>query len=258
MRDGVKALVFGSLDAVCDTSGLRLEAINRAFRECGMDWTWDADTFASLQRIPGGRHRLRWYAEHVIGGPIPMSLADRLHWREGRLLADLIGEGRCALRPGVLRLMDEAESADVALALVTGPSAVALDSIEAAFGDPFRLARFRLIVDQGEAVTAPESAIYLQALRALGCRPERAVVIEDTELFTRAANEAGVACIGTPTALSLGQDFTGARACVSHLGDPGLPAEHRSGTVVIDRGLVTLDRLDGVVRCPRRPSRSRA
>lgn len=240
----MKALFFGSIDSVCDTSELQLEAFNQAFDEHRLGWFWDRRTFMKLQRIVGVQHRIRWYAEHIKGEELDFGTADRIQWRQSRIVEALISDGFSRARPGVLRLMAEADATGVKLGLISMAGQFNLKSLEAAIGDPFDLRRFAVIIDRsGADARVPASHVYRVALRSIGCEPASAMVVEDTEICTQAANDAGVPCIGTPNEFSLEQDFSRALACVDHLGDPGNAAHHRSGSLILDDGMVTLNSL---------------
>ncbi len=244
----MEALIFGSIDSVCDTSELQLEAFNQAFDETGLDWFWSRQTFARLQRIFGTQRRLCWYAENVMRYTLDWDVADRIRWQQNRILESLVQDGFSKVRPGVLRLMDEADSAGVKLGLVCVSGQCDLQGVEAAVGSPFALQRFDVVVNRtGLFGRTPGSRVYEAALRSMACEPAATVAIEDTETCMRAADDAGVACVGTPNEFSVDQDFSRALACVSHLGDPGKSARQFSGTLILDHGMVTLERLASCV-----------
>jgi HAD superfamily hydrolase (TIGR01509 family) len=59
--------------------------------------------------------------------------------------------------------------------------------------------RFDAIVSGEEARAKPAPDLYLLACRRLGVEPERAVALEDSPLGVRAAQAAGLTCIGVPS-----------------------------------------------------------
>jgi len=81
---------------------------------------------------------------------------------------------------------------------------------------------FKAVVSGGDVAAAkPDPAIYIEALRRLGCEPARAAVVEDAASGVRAARSAGIAFVvgidGTATADDL--LAAGARHVVGTLQD---------------------------------------
>ena len=81
------------------------------------------------------------------------------------------------------------------------------------------------------------------ALQSLGCRPEEAIAIENTDACAAAPVGAGIVCIGTPNRFASGQNFSHTIASVTHLGDLGNSATHLGGRVLLEDGMVTVDTL---------------
>ena len=59
----IKAVIFGSIGTLADTSDLQLQAFNMAFEEAGLDWVWEEDEYREMLKKPGGKARIARYAE---------------------------------------------------------------------------------------------------------------------------------------------------------------------------------------------------
>jgi HAD superfamily hydrolase (TIGR01509 family) len=131
--------------------------------------------------------RVREIAEACLGRALPPNLEDRYH-------EQLFEAFRTKLTavPGV---------ADV-LAQLTTPTCVASsgthERIRLALTTTDLLRRFdgRIFSAQDVARGKPEPDLFLHAARALGARPERCAVIEDSPLGVEAANRAGMTAFG--------------------------------------------------------------
>ena len=61
----LKAILVGAIGALVETSDRQRQNFNAAFRMQGLEWHWDAHTYAQMLEITGGRNRIRAYADHV-------------------------------------------------------------------------------------------------------------------------------------------------------------------------------------------------
>ena len=94
----------------------------------------------------------------------------------------------------------------------------------------------------------PDPAVYFEALEALGVGPAHAVAFEDSANGLRAARRAGITVVATPSLYLTREDFAGAAAVVSNLGEPGRPFEHRAGAT-FPQPWVTIDGLQALLDC---------
>ena len=59
----LKAVIFGAIGTIVETSDLQRQAFNAAFAEAGLDWNWDIATYHKLLTTNGGQNRLRTYRD---------------------------------------------------------------------------------------------------------------------------------------------------------------------------------------------------
>ena len=98
-----KALIFGSIGTLVETSELQREAFNAAFREAGLDWDWDREAYRSMLKQSGGRKRIAQYARER-GVSVD---ADALHARKTELFDARIREHGLDLRAGVAEILSD-------------------------------------------------------------------------------------------------------------------------------------------------------
>jgi HAD superfamily hydrolase (TIGR01509 family) len=240
----MKALLFDCDGVIADTErdGHRV-AFNRAFATAGLAIEWDVPLYGELLRIAGGKERMARYFE-THGWPVPeperAPLLQRLHALKTDQFLRIIEAGELPARSGVARIVDAAAAAGLKLAVCSTSAERAVRGVVEKLLGPPRLAKFAGLF-AGDIVPRKKPApdIYLLAARRLDVAPAECVVVEDSRNGLLAALAAGMACLVTTSAYSLGEDFTGAARVVPELGDP--PGPH-----------ITLDDLRALVAAPAR------
>ncbi|MGM0386101.1 MAG: HAD family hydrolase [Actinomycetota bacterium] len=233
----LQALLFDVDGTLADTErdGHRL-AFNAAFRELGFDWEWDAELYGELLAVTGGKERTRFHAER-LGLSVPDELVVALHAAKTRHYTRMLAEGGIPLRPGVRRLLEEARAAGLGLAIATTTTPENVTALLRHSLAPDGPEWFEVIA-AGDVVPAKKPApdIYRWALERLGLGPEKCLALEDSHNGLQAALGAGFPTIITVNGYTLHDDFSGALAVLSDLGEPGAPYRRldREGSGVVD------------------------
>jgi HAD superfamily hydrolase (TIGR01509 family) len=237
---GLRALIFDFDGTIAETErfGHRV-AYNEAFEELGMPERWDEATYGAWLHVAGGRERLEAYFAKVRPSLDPQAraeLARSVHACKRRRF-DAIGP-QIAPRPGVERLVAEARVAGIPCAIATtaAPEGVAAflrghAGLAAAFG----------VIAAGDEVAAKKPApdVYRLALERLQLDARDVLAFEDSAIGLRSACAAGIAVLVSPSSYTADEDFSGARAVVSDLGEPDRPCRSLAGPAV-PRGFVDL------------------
>ncbi|HWH81790.1 MAG TPA: HAD-IA family hydrolase [Burkholderiaceae bacterium] len=243
----IEALIFDVDGTLADTEEAHRRAFNSAFERCGLGWCWSRAEYRALLGVTGGKERL---AHHIRATTPPAgqrALLDRipaLHAEKTHAYTAIAAAGGIALRPGIARLLDEAEAAGLRLAIASTTTAANIDALlRATLGDD-GVERFDVIAC-GDQVRAKKPApdIYALALQSLGVPPEHAIAIEDSANGLRSATAAGLWTLVTPTFWTEGADFGAAGLRLPHLGDPGEPVPGEPGSALADAAWLTLDEL---------------
>jgi HAD superfamily hydrolase (TIGR01509 family) len=245
----LKALLFDVDGTLADTErdGHR-PAFNAAFQESGLDWHWDVPLYGELLTVTGGKERIRHYVDRFC--PDAAKAADfaarvlALHQAKTRHYTGLLSAGGIPLRPGVRRLLEEARAAGLTLAVVTtttpeNVTALLRHSLAAEAVDWFA------VIAAGDIVPAKKPApdIYLWAMQQLGLGPEACLAFEDSSNGIRAALGAGLKTVVTVNDYTREDDFSGALAVLSDLGEPEAPYQRFDEAGQGERGYVDLARL---------------
>jgi len=243
----IKALIFDVDGTLAETEEVHRQAFNDAFVAAGLAWVWDRDLYRRLLEVTGGKERMAHYAEAYrpqdVDRVLPMIAG--LHRDKTARYAEIVAAGRVPLRPGVRRLIEEAEAAGVALAVATTTTLDNVTTLLDAGLGAGAAARFA-VIGAGDIVPRKKPApdIYQHVLERLGIAAEGAVAFEDSRNGLLAARGAGLRTVVTPGLYTDGGDFTEAWALVSDLGEPDAPYLHIAGQGAADRlvDLPTLER----------------
>ena len=57
-----KAVIFGSIGTIVETSNIQRKSFNKAFKEFGLNWYWSTTEYKKLLKRSGGENRLSKYA----------------------------------------------------------------------------------------------------------------------------------------------------------------------------------------------------
>ena len=121
----LKALIFDVDGTLADTESAHRAAFNSAFKEFGFEWEWDEALYTQLLEVSGGKERILHYwksvqpdMREVDGGAIKDTI-NRLHELKTAAYEDAVNQGQVVLRPGVLKLINNAFEQGLSLAIAT-------------------------------------------------------------------------------------------------------------------------------------------
>jgi HAD superfamily hydrolase (TIGR01509 family) len=224
MTKKIEALIFDCDGVLVDTErdGHRV-AFNRAFKKKGIEAEWSVEEYGELVKIAGGKERMKYYFDK---NGWPKQFEDReqlikdMHKLKTDLFMQIIEAEELPLRPGVARLVDEAISENIKLAVCSTSNERAVNLIVSKLLGSERQKHFNVIL-AGDVVThkKPNPEIYHLAQKHLNVNASHCVVIEDSNNGLRAAKGAGMNCIVTINGYSENENFTLADLVVPELGD---------------------------------------
>ena len=204
-----QAILFGSIGVLVETSEIQRQSFNQAFKEAGLNWSWDRETYRTLLKSSGGEKRIREYA-NTKGKDVD---AGALHKRKTEIFDDTMVQQGLSLRDGIAEVMKRAKQDGVKLAFVTTTSRANVDAIFEALGDSLQRGDFDFVGDTSVTAAAkPSPDIYVAALDALALDAAACIAIEDTGVSAQAPLAAGIQTVGFPGEYADPADFD---ACVT-------------------------------------------
>ena len=146
----------------------------------------------------------------------------RWHARKTAIYTEMVAAGRLPPRPGIRRVISEAQDAGWQLGVASTSAEASVRAILDVAAGPERARRFDLLL-AGDVVARKKPApdIYQLAIERLAVSPEEALVIEDSRNGLLAAIGAGLRCVVTVSDYTAEEDFSEAAMVLTSLGDPG-------------------------------------
>eukprot|EP00571_Detonula_confervacea_P015216 CAMPEP_0172297656 /NCGR_PEP_ID=MMETSP1058-20130122/591_1 /TAXON_ID=83371 /ORGANISM="Detonula confervacea, Strain CCMP 353" /LENGTH=304 /DNA_ID=CAMNT_0013006829 /DNA_START=13 /DNA_END=927 /DNA_ORIENTATION=+ len=219
------AILFDCDGVLADTEpdGHRV-AFNIAFQESAINEEWSEERYGKLLEVGGGKERMTAHWNEV-GWPNGIPVLGRtdkvlgLHLKKTDLFMKLIDEGAIPLRPGVLRLVDEAIENGVKLAVCSTSNEKAVSNLVSTLMGPERASKFQIFAGDMVQKKKPAPDVYLMAVDEMKLDKNRCVIIEDSHIGVGSAVAAGISCLVTKSSYTAKEDFTGAKMIVDELGD---------------------------------------
>ena len=218
------ALIFDVDGTLADTEAAHRAAYNAAFKEFGLDWNWDVALYKELLDISGGKERILHYWRSVqsdmreVDSMALQDTVNRLHELKIAAYDNAVNHGEVVLRPGVLKLINDAFEQRLLLTIVTTTSPVNISALlRKAIGIDWR-DYFLFIGDaSGASLKKPHPQVYLDMLTRLRLDSCEVIAFENSSNGLRAATTAGLATIITPTQFTAHHDFDRAMQVVPDL-----------------------------------------
>ena len=223
----IQAIVFDVDGTLADTEDGHRIAFNKAFQLSGLDWHWDVPLYHRLLAVTGGKERIRYFVERhatdVASRPDFNALVAALHATKTEHYVRLVASGQLPLRPGVARLISEARTSGLRLAIATTTTPENVEALLRAAMAPDAMSWFE-VIGAGDVVPAKKPApdIYHWVLERLDLAPDACLALEDSENGLAASLGAGIPTLVTENAYTRGQNFTGALAVLPDLGEVDL------------------------------------
>ena len=225
------AIIFDCDGVLADTErDGHLPAFNQTFREFGLPVQWSSSDYATKLQIGGGKERMTTLLtpDFIRAAGLPddpdilRKSVEDWHRRKTEIYTTAVRSGSIPGRPGIARLVQEAQDAGWELAVA---STSAQESVEATLEHvvgPAAAASFTSVL-AGDIVSKKKPApdIYNLAADQLESSRNETVVIEDSRNGLLAAIGANLACLITISTYTAVEDFHESALVVSSLGDPG-------------------------------------
>jgi beta-phosphoglucomutase-like phosphatase (HAD superfamily) len=215
----IKALLFGSIGVMMETSDVQRRAYNQAMKEAGLNWEWNIYIYSELLTQSGGKDRLAMLAA-ATGQHLTPEQVDMIHTRKTEIACAELENTFTPLRPGVGALIQWAKDRSIKTAFVTTTYLPNIDAIFATSKGALSRDDFDYVCSREDVrVGKPDPEAYLTTLQRLGVSADQAVALEDTAVSVMSSKRAGIRTIATPGALTADQDLWQADLALASLAD---------------------------------------
>jgi HAD superfamily hydrolase (TIGR01509 family) len=220
----MKAIIFDVDGTLADTEDGHRKSFNKAFAECGLDWSWDVTMYDKLLKVTGGKERIKYFVSDFLQGfdkPADYDgFVKNLHAVKTLHYTAMLREGHIPLRPGIKQLIAETHAAGITLAIATTTTPENVSALlEVALGKDWE--RYFSANGCGDIVPhkKPAPDIYFWVMEKLGVKAEDCIALEDSENGLRSSLAAGIKTYVTINRYTRNQSFTGATAVFDDLSD---------------------------------------
>ena len=201
----MKAILFGSIGTLIETSDLQREAFNQAFKETGLDWYWDQEDYTKLLKKSGGTKRIEDFAEKNN----TTVDAKKIRERKTQIYNDKINSTFIPPREGVLDVLEYAHKNNIKIGFVTSTTPDNIDAVFKTLNNQIKKNHFDFI-GNNTLIKEPKPApdIYIKALNSLELKSSECIAIEDTIESALSACRANIKCVAFPGLFHIDDDFS--------------------------------------------------
>ncbi len=202
-----KAVLFGSIGTIVETSDLQRKAFNQAFKKNNLNWVWTKKIYKNLLNKSGGKDRILNYA---LQKQVSVD-ADRLRNLKTKIFNDYLKKKKLKPRPGVIRLIADCKKKGIKLALVTSTTNNNINSIFFCLKEYLNKKDFDFI-GNSKIIKKPKPFpdIYKFALKNLKLKANQCIAIEDSQESLDSAIKANIKCLIFPGKFHTSKKFKGA------------------------------------------------
>ena len=194
MNKNLKAVFFGSIGTVAETSEIQRRSYNSAFNRLNIDCYWNVANYCEMLKVPGGKDRIRNFTIPNISEED----VDKVHNLKEEIYAELI-ERVDISRIEFVEVFHHSKASDLKVGLITTTSEKNINSLSKALEDKVNFNDFDIITTSNDCTTPkPSPEIYQNALRKIGVSPNEAIAIEDTQVNLDASLSANINSILYP------------------------------------------------------------
>ena len=199
-----KALLFGSIGTLIESSDIQRTSFNEAFKEAGLDWYWDEQDYRNLLKKSGGTKRVEDFAEK---NNVNVN-ASQIRNRKTEIFSSYIIKNKQKLRKSVYEIINFCKKNNIKLSLSTSTTINNVEAIFESLSDQITREDFDFIGNKSLVkYEKPNPEIYKVTLENLNIEASDCIAIEDTEESSQSAINAGIKCIGFPGDFHLDDNF---------------------------------------------------
>ena len=210
----IKAILFGSIGTLVETSDIQRESFNNAFELTGLDWNWDENEYRKLLQKSGGANRINEYgSKHNI-----FIDGKKIRDLKTKIFNEYLNKNNLEPREGVLDVIKFAKKNKLKLGFVSSTTRNNINSIFETLKKSINKKEFDFIGNNEVVMREkPFPDIYDYSLNFLNIEANECLAIEDTEESLKSAIAANIKCIAFPGKYHTGNKFKGSYKLVNKL-----------------------------------------
>ena len=201
-----KAIIFGSIGTVLETSDIQRKSFNKAFKKFGLNWYWSKNKYKKLLKMSGGENRLSNYAKKKN---IKINTL-KLRNLKTKFFNNYLKKNKLKPRAGVINVIKFCKKNNIKLGFASSTSINNINSIFFALKNTIKKKDFDFIGNSKlVSKKKPYPDIYKVTLKKFDLSSKECLAIEDTEESMKSALSAKIICIAFPGKLHEKEKFKG-------------------------------------------------
>ena len=200
----MKAVLFGSIGTLIETSDIQRKSFNLAFKKEGLNWYWGRKTYSRLLKKSGGIKRIEDFAKKN-----GVRIDSKKIWKNKTdIFNKFIFSNSIGARRGVLKIFKYAKENNIDIGLVSSTTKKNINTIFKALDGQINREEFSFIGNKNlVSKPKPHPDIYFKALEIMNLNKKDCVAIEDSVESAKSAIKAGIQCIAFPGIYHSDEDF---------------------------------------------------
>ena len=190
----MRAIFFGSIGTMSETSEIQRKAFNKAFKEFGLNWYWNIGNYINMIQKPGGIQRIKEYSKLKLKDNDVKKIYD-LKIKYFRQYAI----NTVKPRDGILDVIDYAKKNNIKLGFITTTSKETIEIIKDSLSRYINFNDIDLITSEKDCDRKkPYPDIYNFAIEKLKVSKKNSISIEDTPVSFASSKKASIKTILFP------------------------------------------------------------
>ena len=190
----MRAIFFGSIGTLVETSEIQRKAFNAAFNEFGLNWYWNIGNYINMIQKPGGMQRIKEYSKLKLKDNDVKKIYDLKIKYFRKYTTDTV-----IPRDGILDIIDYAKKNKIKLGFITTTSKETIKIIKDSLSKYINFNDIDLITYEKDCdKKKPYPDIYNFAINELKVFKKSSISIEDTPVSYSASKKANIKTILFP------------------------------------------------------------
>ena len=200
----MKAILFGSIGTLIETSNIQRESFNQAFKENGLDWYWSKETYKNLLKNSGGSKRIKNFAKKIN-----IDIDSKfIRQKKTEIFNNILKSTNIPPREGVLEIIKYAKSHNIKIGLASSTTVENIEAVFTTLNNVITKSDFDFIGnDTLIEKQKPDTDIYFKAIECLGINSSECIAIEDSVESAISAIKAKIECVAFPGLFHIDDDF---------------------------------------------------
>ena len=191
----IKAILFGSIGTIVETSNIQRNCFNLAFKISGLKWHWSKELYQSMLKKSGGEKRVKKFSLEKK----TLVNAKKIRNLKTLIFNNFLKKNKLKPRAGVIDVIKYCKKNKIKIGFVTSTTKNNVDAVFISLNKYIKKRDFDYIGhDKIIKNFNNKTDIYLDCLKKLKLSNKNCLAIEDTEISLKYAKKAKLKCIAFP------------------------------------------------------------